>query len=72
MEWFEPLIAACAIFLVILPIILKFRAKKKGKSVCSCGSDCASCNKDCLSHFKAYVKSEEFKCACHDIAKDSK
>ena len=58
MKWFEPLIALAAIGLVILPIVLKIRAKKKGKS--SCGCDCGSCsNKDnCCANFKDYVKKE--------------
>lgn len=55
MEWFEPLIAIGAIFLVFLPIIIKIYNYKKGKSNCSCGCDCTSCNKDCLKHFKKYL-----------------
>ncbi len=45
MLWYEYMIAFVAIFLVILPIILKNIKKKKGKSSCGCG--CESCSKDC-------------------------
>ena len=72
MKWFEPLIALAAIALVVLPFILKIIAKKKGKSTCSCGCDCASCNKDCMKSFKEYVSSEEFKRSCHDIVNETK
>lgn len=47
MQWFEYIIIVVAVFLVILPIILKIRAKKTGKGTCSCEccskSQCASC-----------------------------
>lgn len=72
MKWFEPIIAIIAIGLVILPFILKIINKKRGKPSCSCGCDCQSCSKDCMKSFRDYVKSDEFKCSCHEIVKDSK
>lgn len=67
MKWFEPLIAIAAIFLVILPIILKIKAKRSGKGSCSCGCDCSSCSKDCAKNFKKYINSKEFKNYCNDL-----
>jgi hypothetical protein len=47
MEWFEYIIIAVAVILVILPFILSYRNKKKGKSACACEycskTQCASC-----------------------------
>ncbi|MBQ7275978.1 MAG: hypothetical protein IJS58_01895 [Bacilli bacterium] len=61
MEWFEPLIAIGALSLVIVPIIIRIRNKKMGKSSCGCSDcDCCSKKKDCLSNFKTYLNSEEF------------
>lgn len=53
MEWFEYLIILLALFLVILPIILKIRDKKKGKMNCGCGMSCkGDCNNCPLCHRK--------------------
>ena len=71
MKWFEPIIALIAIFLVVLPIILKIRDYKKGKHTCSCGQDCASCSKDCARNFKEYINSKEFKECCKSIVNDN-
>lgn len=49
MAWYEILIAIIAVAIVALPIIRHFINKKKGKSACSCGCDCASCDK-CKMH----------------------
>ena len=61
MKWFEPIIAIIAIFLVLLPIIIKIIEKKKGNSKCSCGCDCCSKKNECYSSLKKYINSEEFK-----------
>ena len=57
MEWFEYIIMAVAIFLVLLPLILKIINKKNpNKSSCNCG--CSSCSKNCacMDNFKNYLK----------------
>ena len=61
MKWFEPIIAIVAIFLVVLPIILSIRNKKKGK--CSCGCGCSECAKknECYQALKTYLNSDEYK-----------
>ena len=71
MKWFEPIIAIVAIFLVVFPIILSIRNKRKGKSSCGCG--CSECSKknECYSSLKAYLNSEEYKKDMNKINKDS-
>lgn len=62
MEWFEYIIIIIAIGLVVLPIFLSIKNKKKGKSSC-CGS-CNSCGlyKSCCNSLKAYkIDSEKQK-----------
>lgn len=58
MKWFEPIIAICAISLVVLPIILKVIRRKKGESNCSGACCCCEKRNDCLKNFIEYVKKE--------------
>ena len=58
MKWFEYIILIVAIGLVLLPFILKYSNKKKGKS--SCGCECSSCGKDCpLKEKKEHIEKLE-------------
>ena len=71
MKWFEPIIAIVAVFLVVFPIILSIRNRRKGKSSCGCG--CSECSKknECYSALKAYLNSEEYRKDMDEINKDS-
>lgn len=71
MKWFEPIIAIIAVFLVILPIILKIRNKKKGKSSCGCGCNECSKKNECYSALKAYLNSSEYQKDMDEINKES-
>ena len=57
MEWFEYIIMAVAIFLVLLPLILKI-ANRKNPHKSSCGCDCGENPKCecCMTNFMAYIK----------------
>lgn len=56
MEWFEYVIIAAAIFLVILPIILSFKNKKKGKTSCGCNCSCCALHDSCCKNLKGYLE----------------
>ena len=60
MKWFEPIIAIVAIFLVILPIILKIISHKKGNNSCSCGCACCTKKDECYKELKKYINSTDF------------
>lgn len=61
MEWFEPIIIIIAIFLVLLPLILKIKNKKKGKT--GCEHDCSICSShdQCLSNLRKYLDEQKNK-----------
>ena len=52
MKWLEPIIIIDAIGLVLLPIFLQIKNKKKVKSSCSCGCSYCSQNSECCKEIK--------------------
>lgn len=50
MEWYEYIILIIAIGLFLLPFILSFVNKKKGKKTCSCGCSCCANRHECMKH----------------------
>lgn len=61
MEWFEPIIIVVAIFLVLLPLILKIKNKKQGKTGCEHECSICSSHDQCLSNLRKYLDEQNNK-----------